>query len=411
MIAIAYAVAILLPLLFLYLIYAQDLYGQGRFSHVLLSFGGGLAAFGGAYGIAVLLKAALAGAWGSAIEAQNWLDMWLPILIAPFIEEVLKSLALLLLSRRMTYFVDGAIYGFAAGIAFSILENALVYIPRAGGATFGLIMLAVVRAFSTCLMHGAASALVGTAIGRFRYGHGARRLLMSVLGWVAAILLHMGFNGLTQLGFHLAQQGSGLSWAPVVGAFAVGIGGAVLILLFIRWGLREEKRWMEETLGLRVGVTQREVAVVRQFDKIDELLEPFVAIFGREAGERVEALLLKQGQLGIKRKARALSQEARDQERLDGEIARLQKDMEDIRSQLGMHCMIFVRTILPLDQIDLTSIAEREMKRLEAKGVVAGADGSMQAALAARMGSSHEAEQPVETQGIFGWVQRKSNGA
>ena len=126
MIAIAYAVAILLPLLFLYLIYAQDLYGQGRFSHVLISFAGGLAAFGGAYGMAVLLKMVLAGAFGSAIEAQNWLDMWLPILIAPVVEEVLKSLALLFLSRRMTYFVDGAIYGFAAGIAFSILENVLI---------------------------------------------------------------------------------------------------------------------------------------------------------------------------------------------------------------------------------------------------------------------------------------------
>ena len=67
MIVVAYAIAILLPLGFLYLIYSQDLFGQGKFKYVLLSFAWGLLAFGGAYGIASLLQWRLTVAFGSQI--------------------------------------------------------------------------------------------------------------------------------------------------------------------------------------------------------------------------------------------------------------------------------------------------------------------------------------------------------
>jgi len=50
---------------------------------------------------------------------------------APIVEEVFKSLILLYLVRRAntTFFVDGAVYGFAAGIGFAIAEN-MLYLSR-----------------------------------------------------------------------------------------------------------------------------------------------------------------------------------------------------------------------------------------------------------------------------------------
>ena len=83
MIIVAYAIAILLPLGFLYLIYSQDLFGQGKFKYVLIAFVWGLAAFGGAYGIATLLQGRMEQVLGSKIEAQIWLQLWLPVLILP----------------------------------------------------------------------------------------------------------------------------------------------------------------------------------------------------------------------------------------------------------------------------------------------------------------------------------------
>ncbi len=365
MIVVAYAIAILLPLGFLYLIYSQDLFGQGKFKYVLLSFAWGLLAFGGAYGIASLLKWQLTIAFGSTIEAGNWLSLWLPVLIAPVVEEVLKSLSLLLfLWKRMTYFVDGAIYGFAAGIAFSIVEN-ILYLSR--GETRTAVLLAMLRVFSTCLMHGAAAALVGTALGRLRYGRGSSRFLSAVLGWALAIGMHMGFNRLVNVG-----GGRGSSLVPVLGAMGIGIGGAVLIVLFIRWGLAEEKRWIQETLGLGAsvtGVTKQELSRLQEYDRVDELLKQIEERFGEKKAEAVEIFLLRQAQMGIKRKARALSQDAREQEKLDGEIKSLYEEMEAIRRKAGVYCMSYVRVIPEEVLEDMASRLQRRVDEMAARPV------------------------------------------
>lgn len=360
MIVVAYAIAILLPLGFLYLIYSQDLFGQGKFKYVLLSFAWGLLAFGGAYGIAAFLKWRLTIAFGSTIEAGIWLSLWLPVLIAPIVEEVLKSLSLVLfLWKRMTYFVDGAIYGFAAGIAFSIIEN-ILYLSR--GETRTAVLLAMLRVFSTCLMHGAAAALVGTAIGRLRYGRGVNRFLSAILGWALAIGMHMSFNRLVNVG-----GGRVSSLVPVLGAMGIGIGGAVLIVLFIRWGLAEEKRWIQETLGggtATSGVTRQELARLQEYDRVDELLTQIEERFGEKKAEGVEIFLLKQAQMGIKRKARAMSQDERERESLDGEIKRLYGEMEEIRKGVGVYCMSYVRSVIPEEVLE--DLAGRLQKRVDA---------------------------------------------
>lgn len=360
MIAIAYAIAILLPILFLYIIYSQDLYGQGKFGHVLLAAGWGLAAFGGAYGLNGLIGKALFNYYDnvvgiSSFGAQSKVNLLIPVLVAPIVEEVLKSLILVYLGRRMTYFIDGAIYGFASGIAFSILENIIIYIPGTGSGGQALL-LAILRTFSTCLMHGAASALVGTAVGRFRYGRGGGRTVSVVLGWIAAIGLHMGFNRLAAY----AEPGLGV----LLGAFGIGIGGAVLIVAFIRWGLAEEKRWIGETLGggaAASGVTKQEVIRIQQYDQIDELLEPIVERFGEEKAEQVEEFLLKQAHLGIKRKTRSMSQDTREQARQDQEIEQLQQEMEAVRNKVGVYCMIYVRAIFPEDALDLSGMLQQRV--------------------------------------------------
>jgi len=361
MIVVAYAIALLLPLGFLYLVRIQDLYGQGQFKHVLLSFGWGLVAFGLAYGANTLAFEAM----GSTRAAETALRTT----VAPIVEEILKSVILIVLARRMTYFVDGAIYGFAAGIAFSILENFL-YLSRAPGGAAGGQMLA--RAFSTCLMHGSASALVGIAIGRYRYGHGTGRLLSALLGWVVAIGLHMAFNRLVN---------ARLSAGTAIGTLGLGLGGLVLIVVFIRWGLAEEKRWISESLGIGSGVTRGEVAVVRQYDRIDELLEPIVERFGQEKADQVEEFLLKQAQLGIKRKTQTMSQDPAEQEGLGRQIAALHQEMEAIRKKVGVYCMTYVRTIFPEDAVACWSMLEQ---RVSEQGLQEWGGSLLQVSLAGR---------------------------
>jgi hypothetical protein len=315
--------------------------------------------------------------------------MLLTVFLAPVVEEVLKSLVLIGLSKKMSYFVDGAIYGFASGIGFSVVENVLYLARESSGST---PLVAILRVFSTCLMHAAASALVGTAIGRLRYGRGITRVISLVLGWALAMGLHMAFNRLVRFNAGSLMVRSPL--VPVLGGLGVGIGGAVLIVVFIRWGLREEKQWMQETLHMGVRVTRQEANMVQQYDQVDELLlQPIIERFGEEKADMVEQFLLKQAQFGIKSKARMMSQSAREQEQLQAEADKLHAEMEALRKKVGVFCMGYVRTVF--DEETLEGMASRLADKVRLDGLPEDG-GILQTAMAAKMDLS---EQPAPRKG------------
>src|ERR1700693_2108105 len=88
---------------------------------------------------------------------------FVPTHTAPFVEEIFKSLILLYLVRRAstTFFVDGAVYGFASGIGFAIAEN-MLFLSRVDMDT-GLI-LGVTSAFMASVLHGSTTEFVGMAV-------------------------------------------------------------------------------------------------------------------------------------------------------------------------------------------------------------------------------------------------------
>lgn len=319
-------VAVAIPLVFLYLVRWLDLYASGSFKVLIICLGWGVAAF---Y-IALQVNTAVADIVGFQM---------LVILYAPIIEEILKSSALIYLVRRpsFTYFVDGAIYGFAAGTAFAVLEN-ILYISRTGADE--ALFLALGRALSTSLMHGSASALVGIALGRLRYGRGFTRVLSLVLGWSAAMCLHIAFNN------SLNQLSGTLS---IILAIVLGLGGIGMVAAFIFWGLSQERRWLKETLGSSVGVSSQESAVVQQMADLDMLLTPVSERFGQEKRKQVEAFLKLQAQLGIKRKQQEMTQDERQRRQLADQVSSLREEMDVLRRKVGVYCMSYVRSILPPD--------------------------------------------------------------
>jgi RsiW-degrading membrane proteinase PrsW (M82 family) len=112
--------------------------------------------------------------------------------IAPFTEEILKGLLILVMIRthRIGFLVDAAIFGFAVGTGFALAEN-LYYLnlfPNAGIGTW------ILRGFGTAIMHGGATALfavMGLALleRSQRTGLGA-----FVPGLAIAVVLHSAFN-------------------------------------------------------------------------------------------------------------------------------------------------------------------------------------------------------------------------
>ena len=320
----AIVVAVSVPLLFLYLVRWLDLYASGSFQAVVICLLWGTVAF---------ILAFQANAFALRFVGFGLLVT----LAAPIIEEILKSLILIYYVSRpdFTYFVDGAIYGFAVGTAFAVLEN-LLYLGRADSEAGLLIALS--RAFSTSLMHGSASALVGVSLGRLRFGRGFSRIASVLLGWAAAMALHITFNNVINRG-----QGS----LTLLLAVVIGLGGIGLTAALIFWGLKEERRWLRETLGLQVGVSAGESAMVQQLDNLDSLLAPIGERFGTEKRKQVEALLHLQAQLGLKHKVQEMTPDPKLRAEMGAQVIALRQEMDTVRRALGVYCMAYVRSILP----------------------------------------------------------------
>jgi protease PrsW len=318
-------IATLIPLVFLYIIYTLDLYKVGSFKTVITCFVWGGAAFAGASVINRYL-------YTSRMVSRDNL-VWFA---GPVVEEILKALVLIYLVRRpnFTYFVDGAIYGFAAGIGFAIFEN-YQYILGSSEAGFGL---AIGRVLSTNLIHASASALVGVALGLARFKHSIGRLGMLVGGLAAAMVLHSAFNNF------VTRVESGLL---LVYAAGLGFGGAGLIGLMIKRGLAEEKAWIEETLGIADRVTDREAAVVHRLANVDEILAPLAARFGDEKAEHIERFLVMQARLGILRKTLEKLNDEKMRKAVEKQMDGLRVEMDNCRRSVGSYCMLYLRNIFP----------------------------------------------------------------
>jgi hypothetical protein len=85
---------------------------------------------------------------------------------------------------------------------------------------------------------------------------------------------------------------------------------------------------------------------------VDVLLEPIVEQFPDKA-EQVEALLLHQAQLGIKRKVLQQVESPATRAQLEEDVARLREEMEELRGKIGPYVMIYVRSVFPEGVVDV----------------------------------------------------------
>jgi RsiW-degrading membrane proteinase PrsW (M82 family) len=321
MIVIALLIATAIPILALVGIHSLDFYKTGEFRFVLICSAAGMVAYGAA---ALINPTPLHLGWISYNQMVRYL--------APVVEEILKALILLVLVRRpkFTYFVDGAIYGFATGIGFAICENYEYIFGHVGAA----MSMAVSRVISTNLMHAAACATVGIVLGWARFQKPARRTLLNAGGILLAILLHMGYNNL------VTRVTSG--WLLVY-AVLVGGGAAGLIALMIRRGLKDERAWIQEKLGVTDRVERQEVAAVQNIARVEDVLKRLAGTFGPAAATKIEGLLYTQARLGILRKMADKMSDEKMRTGIQSEIEQLHLEMEQARRAIGSYAMVYLR--------------------------------------------------------------------
>jgi RsiW-degrading membrane proteinase PrsW (M82 family) len=112
--------------------------------------------------------------------------------VSPVVEEVLKGLVVVGLIRlnRIGFLVDAAIFGFAVGTGFAVVENMyfLQALPQTG------IGVWIVRGFGTAIMHGGATSIFAVVGRALISQHRELGPLANAPGLVIAAVAHSVFN-------------------------------------------------------------------------------------------------------------------------------------------------------------------------------------------------------------------------
>ena len=179
--ALCLAVGILPVIAFLVALVLLDSYKLVRLRSVLLVVAlGGLVAL-----ISLVLNPALREALG--LNAKS-----LTRYVAPIVEEVLKGLVIVaaLRSRRIGFLVDAAIWGFAIGAGFAMVENThySIVLGRLD------LPLWIIRGFGTAVMHGGTTAIMAVTSKLLTDRANSQRVHLFVPGLAFAILIHSAFN-------------------------------------------------------------------------------------------------------------------------------------------------------------------------------------------------------------------------
>lgn len=148
--------------------------------------------------------------------------------IAPAIEELLKALLVMFLlhKKRIGFMIDAAIYGFAIGAGFSLVEN-IFYLSNTEDAN---LLIWIIRGFGTALMHGGCTSLFAVIFisGQMR---GKMSLLYLAVALLVAYLIHSLFNH-----FYIS---------PIIQTAGIVVILPLLFMLIFRFNETQLQDWLE----------------------------------------------------------------------------------------------------------------------------------------------------------------------
>lgn len=178
---LAGAVGILPVIVFLLVLRLMDSYKLVSFRMLAaIIFAGGLVA-----GLAYLANDLLLSLSGLSFTAYSRY-------LAPLVEELCKALVLVYLfrSHRIGFLVDAAIFGFAAGAGFAVVEN-FYLLNVLSDAHIGVW---IVRGFGTAIMHGGVTAIFAVMAQTLTERSMRVSPRFFFPGFLLATALHSGFN-------------------------------------------------------------------------------------------------------------------------------------------------------------------------------------------------------------------------
>ena len=256
--------------------------------------------------------------------------------IAPFIEETLKMTAILFLIRkgRIGFMIDGAIYGFAVGAGFALIEN-IWYLSELNSAS---LLLWAVRGFGTAIMHGGTTSVFSILLMQ-AFDKGRNRLVPILYSLAAAMLIHSFFN-------HFILP-------PVTMMFFYLVIIAVAEYIIFRYSEKNLRKWLELEFDSEVKL----LVMIRkgQFAKTHagEYLNSVKDRFSQLAVVDMLAYIALYLELSIKAKSRLMLHEAGIPVVKDESVNNRLTELKALEKNIGLTGILAISPVLRISRRDL----------------------------------------------------------
>jgi RsiW-degrading membrane proteinase PrsW (M82 family) len=327
---LALLVAIVIPLIFLYVIWTLEIYAVRRVALLAASFAWGIAAFF----IALIIQSEL-------MRLNIATPFQVRLYSAPLLEETLQALGIFYLARRLylRYAVDGAAYGFATGTGFAIAEN-MLYLSQAGSASFDV---AVARVLSISLLHAYTTGIIGAVAGATYYLRFRSRLIIDLVTLLGMILVHHAYNAVT---WNL--DGSTL----VIAAVIIGMGGTAALIAIITFALRTERKWINQAL-IAEGVPLGDRMLAMEPELVSQMVEHHRDEIGAERADLLVRYSQLMAQRGMILRTMSMSQRDDDDTTLQQQLDEVNVQVDSLHDQLGLYTRVWLQNMLPAPEVSV----------------------------------------------------------
>ena len=289
-----------------------------------------------------VLTALLAGAAAALVGAQ--LNAWLldttslsaalfSRYMAPPVEEALKALWVVVLLRRgrVGFLVDAAILGFAVGAGFALVEN-VEYLRALSERGLGLWL---VRGLGTAILHGATTAIFAILAKGLGDRHPERGLVALVPGYLAAVVIHSGYN------HHLLP--------PALSAGVLLLGLPLLVVFAFERSERRTRGWLGVGLDTDLEVVETIVSGQALESRVGQYLRSLKERFPGEVVADMLCLLRIQAELSIRAKGLLLAREAGLEAPVGNDVRDRLTELRYLERSIGRTGLLAMKPILRQD--------------------------------------------------------------
>jgi RsiW-degrading membrane proteinase PrsW (M82 family) len=256
--------------------------------------------------------------------------------VSPVIEETLKAIYIVYLvqTNKVGFLVDSAIYGFAVGAGFGVIEN-IYYLQSLHQSN---LLVWLIRGCGTAVMHGGTTAIFAVLFKSMseRYN---QKLITLLPGLMAAIFIHSIFN-------HFL-------FPPVITTIAQLITLPLVLTIIFSYSERILRNWLE--LGMDSDVKLLEYILTGDISetKIGRYLLSLKSKFHGEIVADMLCFLRINLELSIRAKGVLLLRNAGFQPKVDPEIKEKFDELKFLEKNIGATGKLALSPILRTSTRDL----------------------------------------------------------